>query len=318
MEATQAVASTAGNGSDALVKGLKRRRSIAWCIIFALFFCPSVLAIFGFRNTGPIAFLLRINYLMQGLTLLYVMVLGFRIRRAESKQVNTIAKSEQAELMTEEARIVKPDMEKPSISNILLSQILPPLLMLPLFVVPWDLYLLYWIICGLAALIALSNLLGSLSGLKRSNPSASYLPAWNVNLRSLLTVVIFTVAVAAGFAVERASGRYAEELAARLQRACKERGRCLHAPEGWRAQGNSARSNYGHWSFTYVTNAEQSEFGLWIHMRNEAEKCIHGGSTIPLSEIRSLFCNSDPKAPSSRWQYEQKAGDTVNNLRKRL
>ncbi len=185
------------------------------------------------------------------------------------------------------------------------SQILPALLMLPLFVIPWDLGFLYWIVCGFATLIALFNLLGSLSGLRAPNPSASLIPVWKANLRPLLTIAIFFAAVAVAFAVEAASGRYAEELALRLQSACKERGRCLTVPEGWRMEGKYARSNYGHWTFTYVTNAEQNEFGLWIHMHNEHEKCIHGGSAIRVSEVISLFCNSDPKAPSSKWQYER-------------
>ena len=217
-----------------------------------------------------------------------------------------MAKSEQAELIPEEARIMKPDTEKPSESNISLSQILPPLLLLPLFVMPWDVTgLFYWIVCGIAALIALFNLLGSLSGLRRPDPTASHLAAWQANLRPLLTIAIFTVAVASGFAVEASTNRYAEELASRLQRSCKEQGRCLPAPEGWRAEGKYAHSDYGHWKFTYVTNADQSEFGLWIYMRNEVEKCIHGGSTINLSEVRSVYCRSDPEVPSSTWQYER-------------
>lgn len=185
-------------------------------------------------------------------------------------------------------------------SKVSLSQILPPLLLLPLFVTPWDVTgLFYWIICGIAALHALFKLLWSLFRLSKSNPSASSLPAWKTNLQPLLTVAIFASAVVVGFIVEEATSRYAEDLASRLQSSCKERGRCPPTPEGWRVEGKFAHSNYGHWTFVYATNAEQSEFGLWIHKRNENEKCIHGGSTIKLSEVLSVFCKSDPKVSSN-------------------
>lgn len=283
MEAVEAVASPAGNGSDALVKKLKRHRSIAiWVTLLATvcgFVCLSLL----WSSAGKWMFLFVLS------SMLYVLWVNRKLRVELAKQ------TAQGSLPA----------KNQSILVVIISQVLPPLLMLPLFMFPWDLILIYWIVCGVAALSALSNL------------SARRPLRWKANLRSLLTVTIFAAAVAAGYAVEAASSRYAEELTASLQRACKERGRCLAVPEGWRVQGNLARSNHGHWSFTYVTNAEQSEFGLWIHMHNEVEKCIHGGSAIPLSEIRSLFCNSDPKTPSSRWQYEQK-GDIVDNPRNRL
>lgn len=178
----------------------------------------------------------------------------------------------------------------PAKSNIRLSRILPPLLLLPLFVTPWDVTgLIYWMICAIAALHALFSL----------RHMSGHCAAWKEFLRPLLTVVIFAAAVAVGFAVEQASKRYAQNLAAQLQRACKEQGRCPAAPEGWQVQGKFARSGYGHWTFVYLTNAGRNEFGLWVHRRNENEICIHGGSTIELSEVRSLFCKGDTNVPSS-------------------
>jgi len=284
MEAGEAVASPAGNGSDAFLKGLKRCRSIALAATFLVIACGFVCLSLQWSSAGKWMFVLELA------PIFYVLWVNRKLR---------------AELAKRTAQGSLPAKDQ-SILVVIISQVLPPLLMLPLFMFPWDLILIYWIVCGMAALSALSNL------------SARRVLGWKANLRSLLTVTIFAAAVAAGFAVEAASSRYADELTASLQRACKERGRCLAVPEGWRAQRNLARSNHGHWTFTYVTNVEQSEFGLWVHMHNEVEKCIHGGSTIPLSEIRSLFCNSDPKTPSSRWQYEQKAGGGVDNPRNRL
>lgn len=216
----------------------------------------------GFMIAGTIAVLMLI------LTLLFALQLRFRIRRAEDEQA-------------------KPQPYR----KLLTGQVLPPLLLLPLFVMPWDVTgLVYWIACGIAALISLPNLLGS-------RPLTS-----KASLRPLLTVVLFVAAVATGFVVEEASNRYAEELATHLQHACKTRGRCLLAPEGWRREGKYARSSYGHWTFTYVTNTNQSEFGLWIHMRNEVENCVQGGSAISLQEVGAVFCNSDANVPASKWK----------------
>lgn len=184
------------------------------------------------------------------------------------------------------------DQAHPAKSNIRLSRILPPLLLLPLFVTPWDVTgLIYWMICAIAALHALFSL----------RPMFGHRAAWKEFLRPLLTVVIFTAAVAVGFAVEQASSRYAANLAAHLQRACQQQGRCPAVPEGWPVQGKFSRSSYGHWTLVYLTNAGRDEFGLWVHRRNENEVCFHGGSAIELSEVKSLFCNSDTNVPSSRF-----------------
>lgn len=122
--------------------------------------------------------------------------------------------------------------------------------------------------------------------------------------RPLLTILIVSGAYGAGLMVQTDSERYAKELVAALQRACKEQGRCPAAPEGWQlderyAQGDRrrVRATHGHWSFTYVTNPERSEFELWIQKTAEVAKCAHGGSSIALSEWDSLFCASDTKLP---------------------
>lgn len=59
---------------------LRRQRSIAWYVIFALFFSSVMLAKFGFQGAGGIAFMLIFP------ALIYVVLLGSRIRRAEKEQ----------------------------------------------------------------------------------------------------------------------------------------------------------------------------------------------------------------------------------------
>lgn len=179
-------------------------------------------------------------------------------------------------------------------SKNLTGQILPPLFLLPLFAMPWDATtLIYWMACGIAALVSMFSLLFGLFRARPSNSSAGCLPAWRANLRALLAAVIFVAAAATAFAVDAAANRYAADLASRLQGICQAQQRCLPAPEGWRREGKFARSDFGHWTFSYLTNADQSEFGLWIHRRHEDEKCIHGGHRVPLGEVISVDCKGE-------------------------
>lgn len=182
------------------------------------------------------------------------------------------------------------------------KKILPPLLLLPLWITPWDVGgLIYWMLGAMAALVSLLNLL--LLAFKRGGRGVTenYPPFWLVGLRSLLTLAIFCVAVLAGLAVDAAASQHADELARRLQQQCQAQGRCPTVPDGWRVDGKIARSSYGHWKLAYVTNASQSEFGLWVHRRNENEQCVHGGSAVALSRTASVACQHDPNVRSSSY-----------------
>lgn len=66
---------------------LRRYRRVAWYAIFAFLFLGIVLASLGYEGAGPIAFLIF-------LTLLYVLQLSARIRRAENEQAKLMAKEE--------------------------------------------------------------------------------------------------------------------------------------------------------------------------------------------------------------------------------
>lgn len=67
---------------------LRRYRRIAWYVIFAFFFFGIVLANSGFENAGGIASMLILP------TLLYALLLGYRIGRAEKEQTKLMAKEE--------------------------------------------------------------------------------------------------------------------------------------------------------------------------------------------------------------------------------
>lgn len=60
---------------------LRRHRRIVWYVIFAFFFSSIALVSLGFEGVGPIAFWLIF------LTLTYVLLLEYRIRRAEKEDI---------------------------------------------------------------------------------------------------------------------------------------------------------------------------------------------------------------------------------------
>lgn len=181
----------------------------------------------------------------------------------------------------------------------LVQQVGPPLLLLPLFMAPFnELGLVLWMVGVLAALISVPSLLIMMV----RKGMGGRLFRWETMTRPLLTILIVSGAFMVGLMVQADSDRYAQKLVAALQRACKEQGRCPDAPEGWQldaryAQGDHrrVRATHGHWNFTYVTNPERSEFELWIRKAAEVSKCFHGGSSIALSERDSLFCDNDSK-----------------------
>lgn len=67
---------------------LRRHRRIAWYVIFAFSFFGIVLANSGFEKAGGIASMLILP------TLLYALLLGYRIGRAEKEQAKLMAKEE--------------------------------------------------------------------------------------------------------------------------------------------------------------------------------------------------------------------------------
>lgn len=176
----------------------------------------------------------------------------------------------------------------------MIRQITPPLLLLPLFDASFDVSGLFWWMIGIpAAAISLFTLLLGISRTEAGQPTIR----WETMLRPVLTILIASSAFCVGLLVQSNTEQYVIELASSLQRACKDKGRCPAAPDGWRTEGKFSHSAKGHWRLTYVANSSSSEFGLRVNKGRDNELCIHGGSSIALSEIKSIHCSSDPNVP---------------------
>jgi hypothetical protein len=114
------------------------------------------------------------------------------------------------------------------------AQVLPPLLLLPLFVMPVEVFTsLYWLVGALAALLSITTLAKVARRPRAGEPARDRMLA----LRPGLTVGIFTVAAIVGFGQggndSAAADTFARELARATRAACLRDGKCPQAPEGW-------------------------------------------------------------------------------------
>jgi hypothetical protein len=114
------------------------------------------------------------------------------------------------------------------------AQVLPPLLLLPLFVMPVEVFTsLYWMAGAGAALISIMALARMARRWRAGEPPRDWIPA----LRPGLTVGIFTVAAIVGFRQggddSAAADAFARELARAARAACLRDAKCPQAPEGW-------------------------------------------------------------------------------------
>ena len=161
------------------------------------------------------------------------------------------------------------------------AQIIPPLLLLPLLILPVDVHtLMLWLIGGIAALISMVTLsLALISPTRRHNA-----------LRPFLTLLFFLLAVATAATVEALSERSSSRLIAELQETCNVNGRCPDTMAGWRnVSGTSSRRDF-HWKYTYAPTDQYRGFALVIAMRYEAERCVSGGVGVPVQETTSVQC----------------------------
>ena len=170
----------------------------------------------------------------------------------------------------------------------LAKQLLPPLLLLPLFFLQFELFTsLYWLAGGIAACGALWNLLRMAWGFLRSRRQE-----WFVALRPGLTILLIGAAattmglVSAGVAEE--ADQLGRTTAAQMQEACRAQGICPGAPPGWELAGDRARKAVRFMSVEYSLNSKASEFTVRVRHRMENELLIHGGATVPLREEIAL------------------------------
>ncbi len=161
------------------------------------------------------------------------------------------------------------------------AQIVPPLLLLPLLIMPVDVHtLMLWLIGGIAALISIVTL-----SLALLAPTLRHKA-----LRPFLTLVFFLMAAATAATVEALSERSSRRLVAELQETCNANGRCPDTLPGWEnASGTSSRRDF-HWKYTYAPMDQNRGFALIIAMRYEAERCVSGGVGVPVQETASVQC----------------------------
>jgi hypothetical protein len=114
------------------------------------------------------------------------------------------------------------------------AQVLPPLLLLPLFVMPAEVITsLYWLAGFVAALISITTLVKVARKPNAGEPARDWIRA----LRPALTLGIFTVAATFGLEQGKddsaAADTFAREVARATRATCVRDGKCPLAPAGW-------------------------------------------------------------------------------------
>ena len=169
----------------------------------------------------------------------------------------------------------------------LVKQLVPPLLLLPLFGMPWDIGTsLFWLVGGVAACVSVAKLSRIRSARAPEQP-----PVWHVGLRPGLTVALFGAAlvtmivVSAGLETE--VDQLGRALASEMQATCTRQATCLPIPPGsdWiTIENHRAVKRVKSMSVEYRTDPAGSEFTVRIRHRMEDELRIHGGVGRTLKE----------------------------------
>lgn len=166
------------------------------------------------------------------------------------------------------------------------GQVLPPMLLLPLFVTPFDIFVsLYWFAGGIAALISFWQLLKSF-----------FTRAAEVNrlrrLRSALTLLVFASAATymtiTSHHLERKVNAIGREVAKRIQDECIRMKQCPQAPDGWRTENQRVFLPVDFMQLAYFVTDENTRFTIRVIYRMEDELVIEGGVSNVLRETRRL------------------------------
>lgn len=169
----------------------------------------------------------------------------------------------------------------------LAKQLIPPLLLLPLFGMPWDIGTsLFWLGGGVAACLSAVKL-----SQIRSARAPKQRPIWHVALRPGLTVALFGAALATmtviSSGLETEVDQLGRALASEMQATCTRQAKCLPIPPGpdWvKIDDNRALKRVKFMSVEYRTNPAGTEFTVRIRHRMEDELRIHGGVGSTLKE----------------------------------
>lgn len=178
-----------------------------------------------------------------------------------------------------------------------LAQAGPPLVFLPLLGAALDIaWMGLWIGGAIAAAISvISLLIGLAKASSQPAPPARGLFRWETMTRPLLTILIVTSAAGlAAFEHDRAE-HYMTVIAGQAQESCRGDKQCPSGPDGWATDGKSAHKTYARWQYTYFANPARDEFGLWVKVGANVERCAHGGVEPELTIWVAEQCRLDWK-----------------------
>lgn len=166
------------------------------------------------------------------------------------------------------------------------GQILPPMLLLPLFSTPFDIFVsLYWFIGGIAAIVSLTSLGNSFSGGDANEFRLR-------QLRPALTLLVFVAAASymarTSAQLERKADAIGREVAAQMQHECQRLKKCPQAPAGWTIEHQRVFLPLEFMQLAYTTTDAQSRFTIRVFHRMEDELVIEGGVFGQLRESRRM------------------------------
>ena len=160
-----------------------------------------------------------------------------------------------------------------------LERIAPPLLLLPLFIIPFDIFTsLIWLACGIAVVVSLYNLC------KRGNVNRKVRPA--------LTIIIFFSAAIYMFNhtanVQNEIDNLAFATASIVQATCNSEGACPEPPLGWQMDRGRACTRVEFMRACYNRYEDNLKFMIRVQHSMGNELLIRGGVNIELQKDRVL------------------------------
>lgn len=160
-----------------------------------------------------------------------------------------------------------------------LGRIAPPLLLLPLFVIPFDIFTsLIWLVCGIAAVFSIYNLFKKRAAIR--------------NIRPALTIIIFFSAAIYMFNhtanVHNEIDNLAFATASVVQATCNSERVCPEPPPGWQMDRGRACTKVKFMRACYHRYEDDLRFMIRVQHSMGSELLIRGGVNIELLEDRIL------------------------------
>ena len=172
--------------------------------------------------------------------------------------------------------------------------ILPPLLLLPLAAIPFDLPTgIFWVIGVIAALVSFCHIVYQI-GRKRWATifSRHYVLDGKTLLRPFLTIAVMVLAFTSYKVSENAARTYALKVAEQVQSTCIKTGECPSEMPGWIRHGSAYVSTAGtlvRFAVYYNSTEDRKAFALAVRWNIDSRFVVTGGVTSNLKseEIRS-------------------------------